>query len=122
MEAAISYTGDISDPARGKYNLDYYLDYGRKLAAQCASMCRKVGGLQYLREQRALLKAAGLLDAPLRAAVAEQLAQGRLDQLVAIASKDRELLQVCLNLLLAQELAEDPKYLIIADHVSTKTI
>lgn len=25
VEAAISYTGDISDPSRTKYNLNYYL-------------------------------------------------------------------------------------------------
>lgn len=31
VEAAISYTGDISDPKRGKYTLDYYLDLARQL-------------------------------------------------------------------------------------------
>merc|ERR550537_721604 len=30
-EAAISYTGDISDPAKGKFTLDYYLDVARQL-------------------------------------------------------------------------------------------
>lgn len=30
-EAAISYTGDVSDPTRKKYNLDYYLELVRKL-------------------------------------------------------------------------------------------
>lgn len=30
-EAAISYTGDIIDPARTKYNLQYYLDLARRL-------------------------------------------------------------------------------------------
>eukprot|EP01116_Phalansterium_solitarium_P025758 TRINITY_DN99_c0_g3_i3.p1 TRINITY_DN99_c0_g3~~TRINITY_DN99_c0_g3_i3.p1 ORF type:complete len:828 (-),score=217.86 TRINITY_DN99_c0_g3_i3:192-2675(-) len=31
IEAAICYTGDVSDPARGKYNLDYYLGLARQL-------------------------------------------------------------------------------------------
>jgi len=33
IEAAICYTGDVSNPGDGLYNLDYYLEYGRKLAA-----------------------------------------------------------------------------------------
>jgi len=32
-EAAISYTGDISDPTKGKYTLDYYLELARQLVA-----------------------------------------------------------------------------------------
>ena len=32
-EAAICYTGDISDPARSKYDLNYYLDMARQLEA-----------------------------------------------------------------------------------------
>ncbi|CAH1790728.1 unnamed protein product [Owenia fusiformis] len=31
VEAAISYTGDVSDPARTKYNLDYYVDLAEEL-------------------------------------------------------------------------------------------
>ena len=31
VEAAISYTGDISDPAKDKYTLDYYLELARQL-------------------------------------------------------------------------------------------
>jgi len=31
VEAAISYTGDISDPSKAKYTLDYYLDLARQL-------------------------------------------------------------------------------------------
>lgn len=31
VEAAISYTGDISDPQKGKYTLDYYLELAREL-------------------------------------------------------------------------------------------
>jgi pyruvate carboxylase len=31
VEAAVCYTGDVSDPNRGMYNLDYYLDFVRKL-------------------------------------------------------------------------------------------
>ena len=31
VEAAMSYTGDVSDPSKGKYNLEYYLDLSRKL-------------------------------------------------------------------------------------------
>ncbi|KAG9407259.1 hypothetical protein AC1031_001950 [Aphanomyces cochlioides] len=31
IEAVVCYTGDVSDPARGPYNLEYYLDYTRQL-------------------------------------------------------------------------------------------
>ena len=31
VEAAISYTGDVSDPNRKKYTLDYYLDLAEQL-------------------------------------------------------------------------------------------
>jgi len=33
VEAAISYTGDISDPTKGKFTLDYYLELARQLVA-----------------------------------------------------------------------------------------
>jgi pyruvate carboxylase len=33
VEAACCYTGDISDPSRGKYNLEYYLNFVRELHA-----------------------------------------------------------------------------------------
>jgi len=31
VEGAMSYTGDVADPTKGKYNLDYYLDLASKL-------------------------------------------------------------------------------------------
>jgi len=31
VEGAMSYTGDVSDPEKGKYNLDYYLELARNL-------------------------------------------------------------------------------------------
>jgi len=31
VEAAVCYTGDVSDPKRGRYNLDYYLKFVRQL-------------------------------------------------------------------------------------------
>ncbi|GFH60502.1 hypothetical protein CTEN210_16978 [Chaetoceros tenuissimus] len=31
VEGAMSYTGDVADPSKGKYNLEYYLDLARKL-------------------------------------------------------------------------------------------
>ncbi|RHY06650.1 hypothetical protein DYB36_000398 [Aphanomyces astaci] len=31
IEAVVCYTGDVSDPDRGPYNLDYYLNYTRQL-------------------------------------------------------------------------------------------
>lgn len=31
IEAAISYTGDVSDPTRTKYDLKYYVDIAEKL-------------------------------------------------------------------------------------------
>jgi len=31
VEGAIAYTGDISDPSRTKYNLQYYLDLADEL-------------------------------------------------------------------------------------------
>lgn len=33
IEAAICYTGDISDPHRQPYTLDYYLNFARQLEA-----------------------------------------------------------------------------------------
>ena len=31
VEAAVCYTGDVSNPERGMYNLDYYLEFARQL-------------------------------------------------------------------------------------------
>ena len=31
IEAAMSYTGDVSDPTKTKYNLDYYMDLSTQL-------------------------------------------------------------------------------------------
>ena len=31
VEGAMSYTGDVADPTKGKYNLEYYMDLARKL-------------------------------------------------------------------------------------------
>ena len=31
IEAAISYTGDVSDATKTKYNLDYYVDLSTQL-------------------------------------------------------------------------------------------
>mmetsp|Transcript_14151 Transcript_14151/g.27488 ORF Transcript_14151/g.27488 Transcript_14151/m.27488 type:complete len:1192 (+) Transcript_14151:68-3643(+) len=31
IEAVVCYTGDVSDPTRGQYNLEYYLDFVRQL-------------------------------------------------------------------------------------------
>ncbi|CAN0148766.1 unnamed protein product [Discosporangium mesarthrocarpum] len=31
VEAAVCYTGDISNPNRGKYDLEYYLNFARQL-------------------------------------------------------------------------------------------
>ena len=31
VEAAVCYTGDVSDPERGQYDLEYYLDFSQKL-------------------------------------------------------------------------------------------
>lgn len=31
IEAAISYTGDVSDPMKTKYNLDYYVNLATEL-------------------------------------------------------------------------------------------
>jgi pyruvate carboxylase len=36
VEAAICYTGDVSDPKRTKYNLDYYVQLARELAREGA--------------------------------------------------------------------------------------
>jgi len=32
VEGAICYTGDVADPSKGKYDLDYYLNYAQQLA------------------------------------------------------------------------------------------
>jgi len=34
IEATVCYTGDVSDPDKGMYNLEYYLDFVRKLEEQ----------------------------------------------------------------------------------------
>ncbi|KAG2527234.1 hypothetical protein BBO99_00003551 [Phytophthora kernoviae] len=34
IEASMCYTGDVSDPTRGPYNLEYYMDFVRQLVAQ----------------------------------------------------------------------------------------
>ena len=45
VEAAISYTGDVSDPARQKYSLDYYMKLADELVrAGTHVLCIKVGG------------------------------------------------------------------------------
>lgn len=45
MEAAISYTGDVSDPLRKKYNLDYYVNLaGELIKAGTHVLCIKVLG------------------------------------------------------------------------------
>lgn len=31
IEGTVCYTGDVSDPTKGMYNLEYYLDYVREL-------------------------------------------------------------------------------------------
>lgn len=43
VEAAISYTGDVSDPSKTKYNLDYYVDLTSQLIkAGTHILCIKV--------------------------------------------------------------------------------
>lgn len=43
VEAAISYTGDVSDPSRQKYSLDYYLKLADELVkAGTHILCIKV--------------------------------------------------------------------------------
>ena len=43
IEATISYTGDVSDPSKTKYNLDYYLDLTSQLVkAGTHILCIKV--------------------------------------------------------------------------------
>lgn len=45
MEAAISYSGDISDPTKTKYTLQYYMDLAEQLVkAGTHILCIKVGG------------------------------------------------------------------------------
>ena len=42
VEGTICYTGDITDPARTKYNLEYYLNFGHQLVdAGCHVICVK---------------------------------------------------------------------------------
>ena len=43
VEAAISYSGDVSDPSRTKYSLQYYLDLAEQLVKAGAHvLCIKV--------------------------------------------------------------------------------
>lgn len=45
VEAAISYTGDVADPSRTKYSLQYYLDLAEELVrAGTHILCIKVPG------------------------------------------------------------------------------
>lgn len=47
VEAAISYTGDVSDPMRQKYSLDYYLKLADELVkAGTHILCIKVGEIK----------------------------------------------------------------------------
>ena len=39
VEAACCYTGDVSDPKRGLYDLEYYLNFVRELEAQGSECC-----------------------------------------------------------------------------------
>ncbi len=49
-QAAICYSGDLADPSRHKYTLDYYLNTARQLVeAGCHVLCIKVSGLQVAR-------------------------------------------------------------------------
>ena len=59
LEAAICYTGDMLDPARPKYDLDYYLAMARDLkAAGTHILCIKdMGGLMKPATARVLFKA-----------------------------------------------------------------
>ena len=58
-EAAICYTGDIADPARSKYDLDYYLDMARELEAAGAHIIavKDMAGLCKPPAATALIKA-----------------------------------------------------------------
>lgn len=43
VEAAISYTGDVSNPMKTKYNIDYYMNLASELARSGAHvLCIKV--------------------------------------------------------------------------------
>ena len=59
LEAAICYTGDLLDPSRPKYNLDYYLGIARELkAAGTHILCIKdMGGLMRPEAARVLFPA-----------------------------------------------------------------
>lgn len=47
VEAAISYTGDVADPSRTKYSLQYYMDLAEELVrAGTHILCIKVSELQ----------------------------------------------------------------------------
>lgn len=50
IEAAISYTGDVSDPSKTKYNLEYYVNLATELVkAGTHILCIKVSS--YMNEQ-----------------------------------------------------------------------
>jgi len=59
VEGTICYTGDITDPARTKYNLEYYLNFGHQLVdAGCHVICVKdMAGLLKPRAARMLISA-----------------------------------------------------------------
>jgi len=39
VEGAMSYTGDVADPSKGKYSLDYYLQLARDLKDMGSEYC-----------------------------------------------------------------------------------
>lgn len=48
VEAAISYTGDVADPSRTKYSLEYYMGLAEELVrAGTHILCIKVPGLLF---------------------------------------------------------------------------
>ena len=49
IEAAISYSGDVSDPTKTKYTLDYYMNLADELVkAGTHILCIKVSQIQYI--------------------------------------------------------------------------
>ncbi|EDQ86990.1 uncharacterized protein MONBRDRAFT_10371 [Monosiga brevicollis MX1] len=59
VEAAICYTGDVSDPKKDKYNLDYYLELARRLSdANVHVLCIKdMAGLLKPKATKTLISA-----------------------------------------------------------------
>lgn len=100
VEAAICYTGDISDPSKGKYNLDYYIDYARQLSklGVHSIAIKDMAGLLKPRAAKMLVSAlrAELPDMPIHVHT-HDTAGGSLASMLAAAEAGADIVDVAID-------------------------